>query len=83
MWGWFGGGDVFLAFYAISNISRKTNSGNKKIIFFLEKQFLGPLDLLPWRVIGPSVGPSVRPSTPVTRQPIFGSFSKSVGIFLG
>ena len=30
-----------------------------------------------------SVGPSVRPSTPVTQQPIFGSFSKSVGIFLG
>ena len=30
-----------------------------------------------------SVGPSVRPSTPVTRQPIFGPFSKSVGIFLG
>ena len=30
-----------------------------------------------------SVGPSVRPSTPVTRQPIFRSFSKSVRIFLG
>ena len=25
-----GGGNIFLAFYAISNISRKTNSGNKK-----------------------------------------------------
>ena len=29
--GWFGGGDnIFLAFYTISNISRKNNSGNKK-----------------------------------------------------
>ena len=34
MWGWFGevvgggGGNVFLTFYAISNISRKQNSGN-------------------------------------------------------
>ena len=54
---------------------------------FDERTFLGPLDLLPWRVVGRSVGrsvgPSVRPSTPVTQQPIFGSFSKSVGIFLG
>ena len=41
--------------------------------------FLGPLDLLPWRVVGRSIGPS----TPVTRQPILGSFSKLVGIFLG
>ena len=45
--------------------------------------FLGPLDLLPWRVVGRSVRPSVRPSTPVTRQPIFGSFSNLVEIFLG
>ena len=35
--------------------------------------------LLPWRV----VGPSVHPSTPLTRQPMFGFFSKLVGIFLG
>ena len=36
--GWGGGGcNIFLAFYAISKISRKTNSGNKFV--FLEKQF--------------------------------------------
>ena len=38
MWGWFGGGgvgNIFLAFYAISNISRKNNSGNKKQNMFL------------------------------------------------
>ena len=35
------------------------------------------------RSVGRSVSRSVRPSTPVTRQPIFGSFSKLVGIFLG
>ena len=46
-------------------------------------RFLGPLDLLPWRVVGRSVGRSVRLSTSATRQPIFGLFSKLVGIFLG
>ena len=30
-----GGGNIFLAFYAISNISRKNNSGNKKQNIFL------------------------------------------------
>ena len=38
MWGWFGGGgggNIFLAFYTISNISRKNNSGNKKQNIFL------------------------------------------------
>ena len=29
------GGNIFLAFYAISNISRKNNSGNKKQNIFL------------------------------------------------
>ena len=34
-----GGGNILLAFYAISNISRKNYSGNKKQnIFCLEKQ---------------------------------------------
>ena len=32
---WGGGGNIFLAFYAISNISRKNNSGNKKQNIFL------------------------------------------------
>ena len=32
LWGGGGGGNVFLAFYAISNISRKNNSGIKKNI---------------------------------------------------
>ena len=27
---WGGGGNIFLAFYTISNISRKNNSGNKQ-----------------------------------------------------
>ena len=44
---------------------------------------LGPLDLLPWRVVGRSVCLSVSPSTPLTRQPMFEFFSKLVGIFLG
>ena len=37
MWGWFGGGggNICLAFYAISNISRKKYSGNKKQNIFL------------------------------------------------
>ena len=50
-----------------------------------DSPFLGPLDLLPWRVVGRSVSVclSVCLSTPVTRQPMFGFFSKSVGIFLG
>ena len=30
--------------------------------------FLGPLDLLPWRVVGWLVSPSVRPAKPVTQQ---------------
>ena len=30
VWGGGGGGNIFLVFYAISNISRKKNSGNKK-----------------------------------------------------
>ena len=51
------------------------------------ESFLGPLDLLPWRVVGRSVGRSVCLSvclsTPVTRQPMFGFFSKLVRIFLG
>ena len=34
VWGG-GGGNIFLAFYAISNISRKNNSGNKKQNIFL------------------------------------------------
>ena len=33
--GGLGGGNIFLAFYAISNISRKNNSGNKKQNIFL------------------------------------------------
>ena len=42
--------------------------------------FLGPLlDLLQWRI----VGRSVCLSTPVTRQPMFGFFSKSVEYSLG
>ena len=32
---WGGGGNIFLAFYAISNISRKNYSGNKKQNIFL------------------------------------------------
>ena len=35
-----GGGGVFLAFYAISNISRKHNSGNKFFFFFFRKTIL-------------------------------------------
>ena len=37
MWGWFGGGgcNVFLTFYAISNISRKKKSGNTKQLFLI------------------------------------------------
>ena len=34
-WGGLGGGNIFLAFYAISNISRKKYSGNKKLNIFL------------------------------------------------
>ena len=34
---WTRGRNVFLAFYAISNISRKNNSGNKIIIIILFK----------------------------------------------
>ena len=41
--------------------------------------FLGPLDLLPWRVVGRSVCLSVCLSTPVTRQPMFGFFFKIGG----
>ena len=39
MEGWFGGGgNILLAFYTISKISRKNYSGNKKInIFFFRK----------------------------------------------
>ena len=33
--GWGGGGNIVLAFYAISNISRKNNYGNKKQNIFL------------------------------------------------
>ena len=51
--------------------------------FLCSLKFLGPLDLLPWRVVGRSVCLSVRPSTPLTRQPMLGFFSKLVGIFLG
>ena len=43
--------------------------------------FLGPLDLLLWRV-GRSVGRSVCLSTPVTRQPKFGFFFKIGGKIL-
>ena len=34
MWGWFGGGggNVFLAFYAISKFLEKIHSGNQKLI---------------------------------------------------
>ena len=35
---------------------------------------LDPLDLLLWRVVGRSVGPSVCLLTSVTRQPMFGFF---------
>ena len=37
MWGWFGGGgcNVFLTFYAISNISRTKKSGNTKQLFLI------------------------------------------------
>ena len=37
MWGWFGGGggNIFLAFYTISKISRKKYSENKKQNIFL------------------------------------------------
>ena len=40
--------------------------------------FLGPL-ILPWCVVGRSVCLSARPSTPVTRQPMFWIFSKIGG----
>ena len=35
MWGWFWGGDIFLAFYAIPSFLEKINYGNKKINIFL------------------------------------------------
>ena len=53
------------------------------IFAYNPKLFLGPIAVARRRSVGRSVGRSVRPSTPVTRQPIFGSFSKFVGIFLG
>ena len=55
------------------------NVNSEQLVSAIEKasafnEFLGPLDLLPWRV----VGRSVRLSTSVTQQPMFGFFSKSV-----
>ena len=43
----------------------------------------GPIAVARRRSVGRSVCLSVRPSTPLTRQPMFGFFSKLVGIFLG
>ena len=43
----------------------------------------GPIAVARRRSVGRSVCLSVCLSTPVTRQPMFGFFSKSVGIFLG
>ena len=53
MWEWLGGGNVFLAYYAISNISRKRNLGIK--VFFIICCFLcvlWMLDLFPTFFLG-------------------------------
>ena len=50
------------------------------IDFGLLAIFLGPPDLLPWRIVGRSVGQSVHLSTSVTPQPMLGFFSKSLNI---
>ena len=55
-------------------------SGHIKTYFY--GPFLGPLDLLPWRVVGRSVCPSVNTCNSATKQ-WSDFFSKSVGIFLG
>ena len=69
MWGWFGGGgcNVFLTFYAISNISRKTNLGIQTnyfsfhvfFVFFFVcwKYWKVPLHLqllVKWEVVSPN-----------------------------
>ena len=57
------------------------NSGISKDCYVFRST--GPIAVARRRSVGRSVGRSVRLSTSVTRQPIFGLFSKSVGIFLG
>ena len=47
---------------------------------FNANNFLGPLDLLPWRVVGRSVRPSVRPSVNICNSATYVRIFFKIGV---
>ena len=54
-----------------SNINQSNKMGESPSKYWQNTSFLGPLDLLPWRVVGRSVRPSVNTCNSATNFRIF------------